>query len=458
MSVALLTGLLMLITFEYEDVDSLTAWSLNFWDLFFKGRLDEFYEYTALNVHGAAHGNCGGNYLWLLPLCVWNLPLWVVHSVSGIISVQNIYSICWTKLFWFLMQIVTAYVSGKICAMMTSDQDKISLTVLLVMASPEILISVGYAGQDEIVYICFFIIAFYCFLKGYWKRCYILMICSVSFCPIMLIPSLALLFIKEKKIHRLLIYASGMILPLVLFELFYRSDAVYQSVKHNNDFVRMMSEMLSGLKLDTVWGAFSAAGIVLCVLFFLCYVDFLPQDQSKEYIHRIVYIFTLFFMIISLLMIYDFYRMFIYVPFLVILIMTTEQNIGINLFLLVVMTYGRIFQACRGSYPKNMNTCYIMKNSWITALCDYVGSTRYLADPEHSTCLWAYLYDWGELLEIINLLVGTCVLGTALILLVINRIGCKKKYEPMFRKNIMLVVYTLCMPIVLICYYIMLLH
>lgn len=141
--VAVFTGLLMLITFEYEDVDSLTAWSLNFWDLFFKGRLDEFYVYTAQNIRGAMHENCGGNYLWILPLCVWNLPLWVIHTVSWTLLATDFLSICWTKLFLYLLHIVTACVSGKICAMMTSDRNKIVLTILLVFASPEILLSVA---------------------------------------------------------------------------------------------------------------------------------------------------------------------------------------------------------------------------------------------------------------------------------------------------------------------------
>lgn len=52
-------------------------------------------------------------------------------------------SICWTKLFLYLLHIVTACVSGKICAMMTSDRNKIVLTILLVFASPEILLSVA---------------------------------------------------------------------------------------------------------------------------------------------------------------------------------------------------------------------------------------------------------------------------------------------------------------------------
>lgn len=82
-AVTILTTFLALITFEYWDLDSMTAWTMNFWDLFFEGRLNEFYEYTALNIHGAQHYNCEGNYLWLLPWCLWNLPLWLVTSGGG---------------------------------------------------------------------------------------------------------------------------------------------------------------------------------------------------------------------------------------------------------------------------------------------------------------------------------------------------------------------------------------
>ena len=56
-AITLLSSFLALITFEYWDLDSMTAWTMNFWDLFFEGRLGEFYDYTALNIHGAQHSN-----------------------------------------------------------------------------------------------------------------------------------------------------------------------------------------------------------------------------------------------------------------------------------------------------------------------------------------------------------------------------------------------------------------
>lgn len=458
MGIIIVTAFMMLITFEYEDIDSLTAWSLNFWDLLFRGKLNKFYEYTALNVHGAFHSNCGGNYLWLLPLCIWNFPLWVIHSISGIASIENIYSICWSKMFFFLMQIVTAFVCGKICDMIMSDKKRVLLTVLLVLASPEILMSVGYAGQDEIVYVCLFVTAFYNFLKGYWKRCYIILVCSVTICPIMLLPVLALLLLKEKKIWKLLCYVFGTILPLCLFELCYRGDAIYQSAKHTNDFVSMLHRMLSGSQFETILGAFSIVGVGLCMLLFYCYMEEVPQDGNNEYYPKLVYIFALLFTMLSFFMIDDFYRMFLYVPFLVVMLMISEQEIGNNLFLFMILIYGRMFQVCRGSYPKSMNTCYVMKNSWITTLCDSLGSTRYLADPEHCTCLWAYIYSYGELLEVINLLVETCLIGVIIILFIVNRRGYRRRYKSLFHENVMLGICIACMPIVLLGYYVMLLH
>lgn len=455
--VAVFTALLMLMTFEHEDVDSLAAWSFNFWDLFFKGRLDEFYSYTAQNIHGAAHKNCGGNYLFLLPLCIWNLPLWVVQTVSGALQTANFFSICWTKLFFLLLHAVTAYFSAKICTVISSDQNKAVLTMLLVMASPEILLSVGYTGQDEITYVALFVIAFYSFLKGYWKRCYAFMVCCVTLCPIMIIPVLAILLIREKRILRLVFYLLGTVLPLAAFEVLYRKDPVYQEVKHINDFTRMMRDMLSGSVLSTSWGTFSVAGIILCAVYFYCYFEHLPEKKD-EYNKAAAYIVTLIFVIISFGMVNDYYRMFLYVPFFIIVIMTSGQDMGTNLLLFTGMTYGRTFQAIGDNYPMCLNSVYIMKHSWISALCDHLGSDKYRAGFDGSVCLWSYMIRLGDSLDFLCFLIETCVLGAVVILLIINRCHFTKRYKTDIHQDMLLAVYTFCMPFIMVCYYFMILH
>ena len=96
LAVTITTTFFMMITFDYWDLDSMTAWSLNVWDLLFEGRLADFYQYAQLNLRGAFHENCAGNYLWLLPWCIWNFPLWLVHSITGVLNVTDFWSLCWS--------------------------------------------------------------------------------------------------------------------------------------------------------------------------------------------------------------------------------------------------------------------------------------------------------------------------------------------------------------------------
>ena len=73
---------------------------------------------------------------------------------GGIILINNFWSLCWSKLFLVLMELITIYFCGKICMFMTDDIEKAVLAALLIMASPEIMMSVGYSGQDEMTYVC----------------------------------------------------------------------------------------------------------------------------------------------------------------------------------------------------------------------------------------------------------------------------------------------------------------
>lgn len=51
----------MLCTFTYVDLKSLTIWSTNVWDVLFHGRFQDFYAYSALNLHDVPHQFMGGD-------------------------------------------------------------------------------------------------------------------------------------------------------------------------------------------------------------------------------------------------------------------------------------------------------------------------------------------------------------------------------------------------------------
>lgn len=352
------------------------------------------------------------------------------------------------------MQYVTAYFSAKICYMLTKDKDKAVLTIILILLSPEMLMSVGYAGQDEIVYIGFFMIALYCYFMGYWKRCYGLMVCCVTICPIMMIPVLALLLLKEKNLYKFALKGAVMALPLLLFEILYRNDAIYQVVKEENSFATIAEGMLLTTKVTLSSTTISFCGVLLCLIYFVCYN--MKEEADEEYKKKVIYILAVLFGTICFLMMTNrFYRLFLYVPFLVVLIMVSAHNLGMNLLLFTAVTYGRTYASLRAEYPENMNTAYIMKDSWITKLCDLAGSDTYLSSSErYRVCLWT---RFNELSTVYHTVVATCAFAALLLLFTVNHPKYVHEHEVSVSDKLILCVYAICMPIVLAAFYVVLL-
>ena len=351
------------------------------------------------------------------------------------------------------MEVITIYFCGKICMFMTGDVKKAALSGLLLMGAPEIMMSVGYSGQDEMTYICFFTISLYYFLKEKYKSSYLWMVLAVSCCPLMLMPALAMILMKEKNVFKLVPLLVGLICPLLLFEMLYRNDMTYQTAKTANDFAKMVWEMLGASTISTALGEISIAGFVLVLFYFGCYN--MEMNETMECRKKILYITAVIYVIMSFLMSNGFYRLFLYVPFLVILLLISGQNLHVNMLLLAVLTYGRTLFACYRNCPDNMNTYCVMKNSWITALCDEVGSTKYY--PENSSCLYHYL-EGRDITPGLMILAATCVMACILILLIINCPRYKKQLcVGGVKAPLSIAVYSLCTPVILLLFYIRLL-
>ena len=158
----------MFATFKYLDFEMMTVWSIDFWDLFFEGRLHKFYPYTSLRLRMREElvAVCTGNYLWLIPWAIWNLPVWSIHKVTGTIKVTEFFSFMWSKVFLIILTFVAIYYLCKIVESVKGSKEYNKLIGLLVLASPEILMSTCYAGQDEILYIALFTMALYYFLEN----------------------------------------------------------------------------------------------------------------------------------------------------------------------------------------------------------------------------------------------------------------------------------------------------
>lgn len=443
--IAAFTITAMWLMFEFKDLDSLTAWSLNIWDVIFDKDLGlkDFYSYTSLNIHGVMHQYCQGNYLWLIPLSIWNFPMWVIVNLFDLTVIGNPYCILWSKLYFMGFHVGMAFVSYLISKKLGRQN---WASMLLILAAPEILISAEYTGQDEVAYVFCLLLVVYYMLCDKWKWAYMLCVVSVSFCPIMILPVTALILYKEKSVIKIALYEGGLFIPLMLFEFAYRNDEIYQIMKGGYSLERVVEQMFPVSNVQTTMGLVPVS-IVLCIL-----VLFFAYTRKSFEGRELLYIVTAIVMIISFLMDNYFYRTFIYIPFLITAVALNSTMQNMNLFLLTLLTYCRAFWNLTVGVENNMNTLFVLKNSWITQICDYFGSDRY----GFYTCRNLAVYIEQSVPAWAHWMVAAIAFASAILLMYCNYYKKEKSYELALDCRLSIFAYVLCMPMILVAFWLIL--
>ena len=307
-----------------------------------------------------------------------------------------------------------------------------------------------YAGQDEILYIFCFVTALYFYLRDEKKKFYFWSVCAVSFCTIMIVPFLLLLLLKEKRVIKIGICTMGTLIPTVLFDFLYRNDKLYQSAK--TDFTNMIVEMFGVSSVNTVLGQVSILGILLVLLFFHCYGLKIGDDIASQ--KKVIYVLAVLFMLMGIFMENNFYRLFLYIPFLVLLLTTSKRNLRMNFFLLTVSAFGRALLACAVNGAQNMNTRFIMKKSWISNLSNAVNGSNSIKDLG----LYDKLMSRFPFFSGIVMMMTVCTVSAMFLLIIINNPKYNIEHEFAVDEKISLTGYVLCMPFILLLWFITLLH
>ncbi|MDD3368255.1 MAG: hypothetical protein PHP50_05090 [Lachnospiraceae bacterium] len=449
------TILLMVTTFSYMDTKTLTAWSVNFWDLLFEGRLGEYYSYAGINARGAAEWDGMGNFLMLLPWSIWNLPVWVTHYFGGNMDITGFFSICWSKLFLVAMSGLCAYFSYKIVLHRTENRERGLLAALLIMAAPELLLSIGYTGQDEIVYITFFIIALYQYMKG--SKWYLFWcVYAVTCCPIMLLPVLILFIMDNKNILAVLGKSVCTILPTVAINLLYLHDE--GKAQASRDIWVMLQEMFGFVSFQTTTGIASVAAVLITLLLLAVYF---AEHKSEADTETDKNSYLLYYIAVSMVIVCFFtenffYRTFLYVPFIVLVVLChngeqdAKKRSG-SLLMLAILSWCRMLTGGFDN-PQNMNTFYTNRNAVIAWISGLTGSEKYLNYDGLSEKMVEKLPILTNIMPVLN----AAALGLILYLLYVNYPGNQKECKTEISEKMSLAVYCLCMPGLLFIFYVLL--
>ena len=452
LGIAVFTSIVMLITFNYWDGQTLMVWSVNIYDILAEGNIRDFYVYTQMNLRGAIHADGCSSPFMLIPQMIWNLPIWLTHYFNGNLDIVTLPCLYWYKLFLLIVTGLSGFVCYKIAYQMTDDKKKGLWSFLLVVASAETILSTMYTGQDEIVYLFFILAALYSILNDKKKAFIVWSTCAITCYPIMLIPFLTIELLSEKKLWKLIRDSIITLSPTILWAVISWGAEAKEKVSIDSSIY--IDEVLNINTIALPTGLGSVFTILMVFILFGCYYTNLKgvTDETSDYERKrtLIWYMSLSMALISFAMYNDFYRLLLYVPLVVILILARkeEDNTSIGLFLLMIMSYTRMFA---GGYddPQNINTIYVIKHKWIMAICNITGSTKY------------DVYDglYPKIVEKLPVLANFVTVANAisvvgiLLVLYIFYPKQKKMFDFPISSKVSVVLYTLCMPLLMMVFF-----
>lgn len=337
--------------YGYWDMGSLTAWTVEIWDALFSGRINEYFLVTAENVRRCAHGGNSYGILYLLPWAIWNIPIYLLDKNYTIGLPLSPISLFWSRLFLCLCAIITAYCCTLIIKRITQNKELSQIAFFYSISAGSLISSIGYSGQDEIVYVMSLILGVYFLLCERKKVGYFFLICSVILFNLMIIPVLAIFLLEEKnfiKIGALLLFCfiperiiSYLCGSSDIAWLFSSDEYTVASEFCNFKLSSLIDILFNSNSIKLGVGDISLFAILIILLYAYCYLTKAENELRQKLLLFIpTIILTLGFCLLP--NIAGFYRYIMPVPFIVcaILICGYKKNdISIGLFLLTIYEF-----------------------------------------------------------------------------------------------------------------------
>ncbi len=245
--------------------------------------------------------------------------------------------IVYSKLFLIVCLCLINIYIYKIVHRLTKGDSLTSLyAVVLCSGALELFDSVAYTGQDEIVYLSFLVMALYFAMANKKVISILLATVSVTVCPIMIIPYFFVVAIYEEKILVTVVKMLLTLSPTILFEVIYRNDAIYSSLKGLNT-LGIFQMMMNTATIPSTVGPVSIGALVMAVLGFWCL--FVKDDKDKD--RKCIVVLAIVFVFMSFFMDSHFYRSCLYIPFIVMLVCMEEEWISYKILFVFLMGISR---------------------------------------------------------------------------------------------------------------------
>lgn len=184
----------------------------------FSGRFFEFYDMAVEGVYNnPAVYDIGIYLLW----AIWCIPVYVVTRFWHVAAAQTPVLMLYGKVFVVLFHFLTVHLLVKMADVLSFDEKKKRMLVLLFCSSICMVIPTIGNGQFDIIPTYFMMLGVYMFMKGDYGKFLIVMSFAVSFKIFAIFIAVPLVLYKQKKILYIIRDCIALLLASVFFNVLF---------------------------------------------------------------------------------------------------------------------------------------------------------------------------------------------------------------------------------------------
>ncbi len=323
--------LLTMLSFSHIDIKTVTIWSTNLWDVIAEGKPFSFYEYTAKNEHLVAPQYMGLDIFAILPLWLWNLPIWIIQHTTGKDIAYSAGLLAWSKLGLELCNLVLAFLAYKMSFLITKDKERSAWASIMTVGSSACLICVGVVGQIDVFAAVYAALCVYFMMKGKRKLSILFAALSIAVKPLFAFAFLPILLLVEKNLLIALLQYIISFSLLGLDHLIGRFLPLYkESVAANPPFKLFYDLFNVGIEAPYGKSSLFVFG-VLAFCFIFCFTKPESDDERNKFL---IYIPAGVFMMMCSLGKADYYSGIMIMPYLPVLIVINTHLFRLDLVLM----------------------------------------------------------------------------------------------------------------------------
>jgi len=349
-----LIAVFMLFSFSYEDLQIRTVWGLNFLDVAFEGRIEEFYIYTAKNLHNLPLQYMSGNFIKIIPWSIWNIPIWICTYFLKMDICEYPIMYVWSELYLVFILYCSYRVFVKIAEFLEISKEDIYLGTLLFVFSPFVYIGVFYSGQSDVLELLFFLLSVYAVFKDRKKTFWLWAIIGCWMKPFYLLSYVAIILLYNKDIIKIVEKVIGLFSLSGFFKIALYYFPMYKFSSKAGPINDMLKYMLHGAEgINNI--QISLLVLVLVFIYFTVYAtDIRKNVASRQVIYYSALPLLAYFCFID----FEHYRMILLIPVLILTIIVNHEYMKINIIFLTILNITGVL-CITGSSTYFLNMRYI---------------------------------------------------------------------------------------------------